>query len=64
MKDEFHIWIDPGNASAQTLAEVLISLSEMYRALGGPGFTFIITDETLELPNGHVATKLIAVAIE
>jgi hypothetical protein len=35
-----HVYIDPGNAPAETITEILLALSEMHRAAGGLGLTF------------------------
>lgn len=40
------IWIDPGEANKEDLFELYISLSELYRAHGGIGLTYI--DEGIE----------------
>lgn len=37
-----HLVIDPGKASAETVAEVLAALNAVNRAAGGNGFTFAI----------------------
>jgi hypothetical protein len=43
------LWIDPGDASAEVVAEVLVALSELYRAEGGAGLVFT-TDGEYVLP--------------
>lgn len=37
------IWIDPGRASAQEIADVLVALSELHRAAGGAGL--VVSDD-------------------
>lgn len=44
--EAFDLWIDPGNATALEIADVLVALSEMHRAAGGRGLTFSVTNET------------------
>jgi DNA-directed RNA polymerase subunit RPC12/RpoP len=34
------LYIDPGQASVKTITDVLVSLSDLHQAFGGPGFTF------------------------
>jgi hypothetical protein len=38
--EPFRLWIKPGDASAQEIADVLIALSELHRAYGGSGLVF------------------------
>jgi hypothetical protein len=35
---QVRLWIDPGDATAQDIAELLTALSELNRAYGGVGF--------------------------
>lgn len=39
-KDEFHLWIDPGDASPEVVGNVLAALSKLNRACGGNGLIF------------------------
>ena len=36
----FELWIDPGQASAQEIANFFIALSDLHRAHGGSGLHF------------------------
>lgn len=36
----FDLWIEPGNASTETIQEVLVALSRLHMAAGGPGLEF------------------------
>lgn len=38
---EFNLWIDPGNASVDDIKELFSALSDLNRAHGGPGLTFV-----------------------
>lgn len=40
LKDEFHLWIDPGDAPPEVISEVLSALSDLNRAYGGNGLIF------------------------
>jgi hypothetical protein len=44
---EFTFYIDPGNASAQDLREVLAAINALHRAAGGAGFVFSVEGERL-----------------
>ncbi len=39
-----NVWIDPGNASKQTIQDVLEALSDLHIAAGGLGLEFVADD--------------------
>jgi hypothetical protein len=45
----FDLWIDPGDASKETLTRLLTSLSELHIAAGGTGMEFIPGDDAIHI---------------
>ncbi len=58
--EPLELWISPGKASSQEIADVLIAMSDLYRAHGGKGLRFETTDEYVELKSGEIAIKHLA----
>lgn len=54
------VWIDPGKATAQVVADVLIAISNLQREHGGRGFTWKLSGKFIDLANGHRAYEFIA----
>lgn len=51
------LYIQVGNASAETIAEVLSSLSGLYRACGGSGLTFDLVEVRGDIGKFHARPR-------